>query len=183
MIMESRRGKGMHDTQPGQPCSQDTPPLLHTPLSASASPGAREVSPRPAAQGCAQWICPGAGGTQGRWSHLGSWIRVEPVQAHRRTCPVHPSASSLVCQHDQGGSTTELRAGLREGEEEEPSRKEQDRTAAVARAGQGPVPTLDSVPPLTCPLSHHFCPRCPKPQGDPKVEGNQHIWNSESHPK
>lgn len=71
----------------------------------------------------------------------------------------------------------ELRAGLREGEEQEPSRKEQDRT------GQGPVPTLDSVPPLTCPLSHHLCPRCLKPQGDPKLEGIQHIWNSEFHPK
>lgn len=31
--------------------------------------------------------------------------------------------------------------------------------------GQDPVPTLDSALPPICPLSHHFCPRCLKPQG------------------
>lgn len=95
MIMESRHGKGMHDTQERAALLLDflhtSPSYLSKPQDSGAKRFSHLLQPKEWAQGF--WCVQGAG--------MGSWIGIiEPGRAPRsESFPAYPSASIPVCQH------------------------------------------------------------------------------------
>lgn len=163
MIMESGRGKGMHDTQqgaallPGESCT--FPSLPQQAQQPERSPCS--CSPRTHLVFVPVLVAPRAGGARGAAQAVGSGL-LEPVKARRslsQFSPVPPHWFASITM----GAHWSSRLHRMEG-----SRAEGARAGRSTRPGQGPVPALDSALPPTCPLSHHLwpqIPRCLKPHG------------------
>lgn len=145
MIMESGRGKGMHDTQEGAALlpghSSTFPWLPRQAQEPERFPHLLQPKDLPG-EFVPVLVAPRAGGARGAAPAPASGLLDQVTLHHRVTVclnhsrhteesfPVPPSASPLVCQHDQHGSThgahlaQEGGTGLREAVEQEPSRKE-----------------------------------------------------------